>query len=72
MNCPYCQQEMAAGYLQSSRMLVWDRKLLSDAITPAYGSDGMILTKRFHLSKAFAINAYYCEKCKLFLSPLDE
>lgn len=72
MNCPYCQQEMAAGYIQSSRMLVWDRQLLSGAITPAHGSDGMILTERFHLSKAYAISAHYCEKCKLFLSMLTE
>ena len=55
MNCPYCQQEMAAGYIQSSRMLVWDRQLLSGAISPAYGSDGMILTERLNLSKAYAI-----------------
>ena len=72
MNCPYCQQEMAAGYIQSSRMLVWDRQLLSGAITPAHGSDGMILTKRFHLSKAFAINAYYCKSCNILISKLDD
>ena len=63
---------MAAGYLQSSRMLVWDRQLLSGAITPAHGSDGMILTERFHLSKAFAINSHYCKSCNVLISKLDD
>ena len=72
MNCPYCQQEMPAGYIQSSRMLVWDRGLLSGAITPAHGSDGMFLTKRFLLSKAFAINANYCKSCNVLISKLDD
>ena len=53
-------------------MLVWDRQLLSGAISPAYSSDGMILTERLNLSKAYAISAHYCEKCKLFLSMLTE
>lgn len=72
MNCPYCQQEMAAGYLQSSRMLVWDRQLLSGAISPAYGSDGMILTERLHLFKAFAISSHYCKSCNVLISKLDD
>lgn len=72
MNCPYCQREMAAGYIQSPRMLVWDRKLLSGAITPAYGSDGMILTDRLHLSKAFAISSHYCKSCNVLISKLDD
>lgn len=63
---------MAAGYVQSSRMLVWDRQLLSGAISPAYGSDGMILTERLNLSKAYAINAYYCKSCNVLISKLDD
>lgn len=72
MECPYCQQKMISGYIQSSNPLVWDRKLLSDAITPAYGSDGMILTERFHLSKAFAISSHYCKSCNVLISKLDD
>lgn len=45
MKCPYCKQEMVLGYIQSSRMLVWDKEKLSGIIIPNSLEDGMILTK---------------------------
>lgn len=69
MNCPYCNCDMVLGYLQSSRMLVWDREKLSGIIIPSAES-GMQLTKTF--SKRHAIKTYFCEKCKILLSVLDE
>ena len=45
MKCPYCKQEMVLGYIQSSRMLVWDKEKLSGIIIPNSLEDGMRLTK---------------------------
>ena len=69
MKCPYCNTPMILGYLQSSRMLVWDTEKLSGLILPSKDGIGRTLTKRF--SKTHAIEAFFCEECKLLLSRLN-
>ncbi|WP_407066502.1 PF20097 family protein [Evtepia sp.] len=68
MICPYCKKEMRFGYIQSSRMLVWDKEKLSGVILPSNG--GIKLTPRF--SKTYAIKAHFCETCNILLSTLNE
>lgn len=70
MKCPYCDNEMAPGYLQSSRALVWDTEILHDVILPRSSGDGMILTKKLSFSKALAIESHFCKGCNILLSPL--
>ncbi len=70
MKCPYCKQEMVLGYIQSSRMLVWDKEKLSGMIIPNSPEDGMILTKG--IWKKHAIESNFCEKCSILLSVLKE
>ena len=69
MNCPYCNSDMVLGYLQSSRMLVWDIEKLSVVVIPCTEC-GKQLTRTF--SKSHAIKTYFCERCKILLSVLDE
>ena len=70
MKCPYCDKEMVLGYIQSSRMLVWDKEKRSGIILPSSNGVGIILTKRF--SKTHAIKSYLCKNCNLLLSMLTE
>lgn len=69
MKCPYCGADMVPGYLQSSRMLVWDREKLSDVILPS-SDGGRCLTKR--LARTHAIRSYLCENCDILLSAPKE
>lgn len=70
MKCPYCDGDMVLGYIQSSRMLVWDTEKLSVVILPSSNGVGMKLTQRF--SKTHAIKSHFCENCNLLLSMLTE
>lgn len=63
--CPYCGKEMRAGYLQSSRYLVWDPEIKYGAILP--GKEGFCLTRK--LFSENAVPSRYCEHCCLLITP---
>lgn len=68
MKCPYCGDEMQAGYLQSSRPLVWDPSVLGDVVAPETGNGGFYVTKG--LFKRNCVKTAYCAHCELLITPL--
>lgn len=61
---------MVLGYVQSSRILVWDKELLSGFIVPS--SEGFVLTRGISLFKGHGIEAHLCKKCQVLISKLNE
>lgn len=64
MLCPYCQEEMKNGYLQSSRSLVWSSVELSGIILPREEGDFHVTTGMFK----HVIESKYCPHCKILVS----
>lgn len=71
MECPYCQQEMISGYIQSSNPLVWEKKILYGVILPT-SEGGMLLSDYFTFIKSHAISSHYCKSCNVLISKLDD
>ena len=64
MNCPYCGNEMEAGYLQGQSMILWDTEL----------QDGIVnLSDRgFFLARSWIqpsrIRSFYCGDCEVMIT----
>ena len=69
MRCPYCNEKMRRGYIQSARQIFWGEKKHKISFTPS--RDGEINISDGLLCGATA-EASYCEKCKKFIIELQE
>ena len=69
MRCPYCDQEMELGYLQSARPILWDKEVLEIIIAPK-NNRGFYVTKKNFEPNHF--EAYYCCDCNLLVSQLKD
>jgi len=64
MKCPYCQNEMEKGYLQSRDGLAWTgKKHLISAFSP-YFSDAVSLSSDGVSAAPKTVDAYLCRSCK--------
>lgn len=66
--CPYCMSEMEAGFMQSSRAIIWDPEEAEVFILPTAG--GFRLTKG--LVRKQSVPSSYCKNCGIFITPLPE
>ncbi|WP_249030125.1 PF20097 family protein [Tannockella kyphosi] len=64
MKCPYCGEEMKAGYIQCRDSLIWDTKKRKIAILPSIRSDSIVLGSGSKLMSGCDELAYNCQKCK--------
>lgn len=64
MNCPYCGNEMEAGWLTATSKIVWDTEPQSGI---EYLSD-----KGFYLARTWikpsTIRSFYCEDCEVVIT----
>lgn len=62
MQCPYCNEEMKKGYIQSPRhKIFWGEEKCSGILTTPADND--ITLSRGILSEP-AVESYCCKKCK--------
>ena len=75
MNCPYCSQEMAAGYIPNGDQPV---QWLPDGEKPSVlafttAEKGVALVNKFAPFKAngYKAAAFYCKECKFVIAPTE-
>ncbi len=65
MKCPYCQNEMKEGYLNTGRSRILFSK--EDRYDTVPANSDIILRKHFHGMNP----SYYCEQCKIIITPVE-
>jgi hypothetical protein len=69
MKCPYCNQEMVKGYVQSARPVFWSPEKKKLFFKPSLQVD-------FYVSKGFWNGCFgesqYCQYCKKVIISLEE
>ncbi|MEA5085575.1 MAG: PF20097 family protein [Lachnospiraceae bacterium] len=69
MKCPYCNEEMELGYLQSSHSMFWGAEKHKHMFRPS--------AKKGELAMAINlwgcyVETYLCKKCNVMISPLNK
>lgn len=63
MRCPYCNEEMEQGYLQTMQRIAWTKKIHKISLLP---KDGEVLLEN-NTFKGANFQAYICKQCKKVL-----
>lgn len=64
MKCPYCEKEMAQGYIQSRDGVFWSEKLRPVAAISVLGGGKSIALHNYAVSdRTHAALAWCCEAC---------
>lgn len=64
MKCPYCNEEMEVGYIQSRDNLSWNKKKKLVASLSFLGKDSIILSQDGSMFSGSDVIAYNCTKCE--------
>ena len=64
MNCPYCGNEMEAGYLQGQSMILWDTELQDGIVN--LSDRGFFLARSW--IKPSRIRSFYCGDCEVMIT----
>ena len=62
MKCPYCDEEMVQGFIQSSNEIAWKNK--RSYVGPAKFHKGSIILSKLAIFEGSAVIANCCNKCK--------
>ncbi len=62
MKCPYCNQEMEQGVIQSPHELSWKKK--KSIIGRANFHEGSVILSKLSLLKGCAAKAFCCRNCE--------
>lgn len=62
MNCPYCNEKIEKGFIQSAQELSWKNK--KSFINKASLNPGSIMLSEFSILKGSAIISYCCRRCE--------
>ena len=62
MICPYCNEEMEAGVIQSPHQISWKRK--RRAFNRAEFYEGSIILSELSILRGSAAQAFCCRKCE--------
>ncbi len=62
MNCPYCNEDMEMGVIQSPQEISWKYK--KHFTGRARFHDGSIILSKLSFVKGSAVKAYCCRKCE--------
>ena len=69
--CPYCNNDMEKGFIQSRDNLYWSKKIRKVAAIGPLGEAIPLTTRDGSLFKGEAIEAYNCPKCKKIIIAYD-
>lgn len=67
MKCPYCNEEMRKGYIQSAREIFWGQEKHIIFFTP-HSDDEFAISNGF--LNGSTTESYYCIKCKKLIVQL--
>ncbi|MBQ8517976.1 MAG: hypothetical protein IJ455_00015 [Agathobacter sp.] len=70
MICPYCNDEMELGVIQSQHEINWSNKrrfLSSSAI-----NDDVVVLSEFSFLRGSVVEAYLCRKCRKVMIDFDD
>ena len=71
MLCPYCQKEMALGYIQCRDGLTWTPRRQPIAALSSFGRDAVPLSNTAAENNR-TVHAYHCAACRKVLIDYDE
>ncbi|MGE4213939.1 MAG: PF20097 family protein [Anaerotignaceae bacterium] len=69
MKCPYCNEEMELGYLQSARTISWSPKKHKFIFIPNEKKGELYMPTEGWDSY---VESYLCRKCNIVISPLKK
>lgn len=69
MNCPYCNQPMKRGYLQSGQGFIWSSEKKEDIFIASKDSD---INFRKRLFKGCYVESWYCADCKKLVTDVTQ
>ena len=64
MNCPYCDNEMEEGFIQSPHEISWKRGTKRPLFGRAAFHEGSIVLSGLSYMKGYAVKAFLCSVCK--------
>lgn len=64
MKCPYCDNEMEKGLIQSPQEIAWLKGENKHALARARFHDGSVVLSGFSFTKGSAVVSYLCRECK--------
>lgn len=64
MKCPYCDEEMEYGLIQSSNQIGWIKTEKRKFFTNSDFYEGSVTLSKLSMLKGSAVVAYNCRKCK--------
>lgn len=68
MKCPFCNKEMASGYIQSTRKIFFTERVHDFFLVPDY--DDQVLSKNNWTTPN--CKAYHCPNCKKVIADYSE
>lgn len=71
MKCPYCENEMEKGYINTDGLYIAWRKEKFESAKVKKNDDGIQLAKQF-VSACNLDNAYCCKLCKKIILDFEE
>lgn len=70
--CPFCNNDMTKGYIQSRDPLYWSEKIRKIAAIPPINNSILLAIPDETVFKGTSIEAYNCSKCKKIVISYDE
>lgn len=67
MKCPYCNNEMEKGLIQSSQEIAWLKGEKKRLFGRAAFHDGSVVLSELSFLKGSAVTAFLCRSCKKVL-----
>ncbi len=69
MDCPYCKNELAFGYLRTGDLAIhWTSSEDKDLFLGIGRKEVKLYNSR---PNSYSTEAHYCEKCKIIISPTE-
>ena len=64
MKCPYCDNEMELGFIQSPHEISWKKGEKRPLFGRAQFHEGSVMLSELSFMKGSAVTAYLCKVCK--------
>ena len=64
MKCPYCENEMELGFIQSVQEISWKKGEKRPLLNKAKFHEGSVILSELSLINGSAVTAYLCRACK--------
>lgn len=64
MKCPYCDNEMEKGLIQSPQEIAWLKGEKKHTLARANFHEGSVVLSELSFAKGSAVVSYLCRKCK--------